>query len=181
MPCLAPFLPLIYAYSDFPAESSRSFGMRSHALAFLLVLQLQTAQTPPGTQQQSPKGSIEGIVVRIGTAEPVPGARVTLSRVQAPATALPAAPPPPSQPPLPPAGAVISIAQSVSAPPAGLAGPLNSAAIPAVNTDSKGNFVFKDLDSGSYRIQVASNGYARTEYGQRVFGGQGTPVSLMPG
>src|SRR3954462_10720030 len=114
---LAPFLPMIYAYSDFPADSSRSFGMRSHALAFLLVLQLQTAQTP-GTQQQPPKGSIEGIVVRIGTAEPISGARVTLTRVQAPATALPAAPSlPPGQPPPPPAGAsVIAITQSASAP-----------------------------------------------------------------
>jgi hypothetical protein len=152
---------MVYAYSDFPtAFSSRSFGMRSYALASLLFLQLQTAPVP-GTPQQAPKGSIEGIVVRIGTADAIQGARVTLTRVQAPVTALPAAPPPPSWPP--PAGAgVISITQSapgLQGPPSGPAGlPPSSAAIPAVNTDSKGNFVFKDIDSGSYRIQVASNG-----------------------
>jgi hypothetical protein len=153
--------------------------MRSHALASLLFLQLQTAPVP-ATPQQAPKGSIEGIVVRIGTAEPISGARVTLIRVQAPATALPAAP---SPPPPPPAGAgVISITQSVAAPPAGLAGPVaNTTAIPAVNTDSKGNFIFKDIDSGSYRIQVASNGYARTEYGQRVFGAQGISINPTQG
>ena len=153
--------------------------MRSYALASLLFLQLQTAQIP-GTPQQAPKGSIEGIVVRIGTVDPVAGARVTLTRAQAPSTALPAAPPLPGPPP---AGAgVIAVTQSTSAPSGSPALPPPSlVSIPAVNTDSKGNFVFKDLDSGSYRIQVASNGYARTEYGQRVFGGLGISLTLTPG
>ena len=154
--------------------------MRSYALASLLFLLLQTAPVP-GTPQQAPKGSIEGIVVRIGTADAIPGARVTLTRVQAPVTALPSAPPLPPGPP--PAGAgVISITQSVAASPGAPALAANSsAAIPAINTDSKGNFVFKDIDSSSYRIQVASNGYARTEYGQRVFGAQGISINLTPG
>jgi hypothetical protein len=171
---------MVYAYSDFPTTlSARSFGMRSHALASLLFLQLQAAQVP-GTPQQAPKGSIEGIVVRIGTAEPVAGARVTLIRAQAPSTALPAAPPLSGPPP---AGAgVIAVTQSTSAPSGGPALPPPSlASIPAVNTDSKGNFVIKDIDSGSYRIQVASNGYARTEYGQRVFGAPGMSINLTSG
>ena len=153
--------------------------MRPYAFASLLFLQLQTSPVP-GTPQQAPKGTIEGIVVRIGTADPIPGARVTLTRVQAPVTALPTAPPLPSGPQL--GAGAISVTQSVSGPaavPAGL--PPASAAIPAVNTDSKGNFVFKDIDSGSYRIQVASNGYARMEYGQRVFGAPGTSITLTPG
>jgi hypothetical protein len=50
-----------------------------------------------------------------------------------------------------------------------------------VITDNQGKFVFKDLDAGSYRIQVARNGYARMEYGQKVFGGQGTPTYLSSG
>ncbi len=150
--------------------------MRSYTLASLLFLLLQSAQVP-GTQQ-APKGSIEGIVVRIGTADAIPGARVTLSKVQAPLTALPAAPPLPSGPP--PAGVgVISVTQSAPAAPA--LPPLSSVAIPATNTDSNGKFVFKDIEPGSYRILVASNGYARTEYGQRVFGAQGISLNLTPG
>ena len=154
--------------------------MRSSALASLLFLQLQTAPAP-GTQQPVPKGSIEGIVVRIGTAEAIPAARVTLTKVQAPITALPTAPPLP--PGAPAAGAnVISITQAATAPPA-LPGfpPPPPASIPAANTDSDGKFLFKDLEPGSYRINVASNGYARTEYGQRIFGGQGTPINLTSG
>jgi hypothetical protein len=153
--------------------------MRSYALASLLFLQLQIAPVP-GIPQQAPKASIEGIVVRIGTADPVAGARVTLARAQAPSTALPAAPPLPGPPP---AGAsIIAVTQSTSAPSGGPALPPPALpGIPAVTTDSKGNFVFKDVDPGSYRILVASNGYARTEYGQRVFGAQGTSINLTPG
>jgi protocatechuate 3,4-dioxygenase beta subunit len=174
---LAPFL---YAYFDFPtALSSRSSGMRSHALASFLFLLLQSAQVP-GTPQQTPKASIEGIVVRIGTADAIPGARLTLTRVQAPVTALPAVPPLPPGPP--PVGAgVISVTQSAPTASAAPALPPQLPAIPAVNTDSKGMFVFKDIEPGSYRIQVASNGYARTEYGQRIFGAQGTPINLTSG
>src|SRR6185295_9322408 len=94
----------------------------------------------PVKPQQTPKVSIEGIVVRIGTADAIPGARVTLVRVQAPVTALPAAPPPPSGPQLG-AGAV-SVTQSASGAPAP-----SPAALPAVYTDSKGNFTFKDIEA----------------------------------
>jgi hypothetical protein len=136
--------------------------MRSFALASVLILQLQTTQIP-GTPQETSKGSIEGVVLRIGTTDPIPGARVTLNRTQAPLTALPA-------------GAVVAVSPTAGGGPAS-----PSATIPAIVTDSKGKFEFKDLDPGSYRISVASNGYARTEYGQRVFGSPGTPITLTPG
>lgn len=129
------------------------------AIAALLFLAL-APQTPTLQQPAIPKGSIEGLILHIGTGDPIPGARVTLARVQAPQAALPSvpgAPPPPPQP---------------------VASPL-AQNNPAVNTDSQGKFIFKDLDPGQYRIQVANNGYARTEYGQRVFGGQGTAVSVV--
>lgn len=129
--------------------------MRSHAFASLLFLLLQSAQVP-GALPQISRGSIEGVVMGIGTTDPIPGARVTLIRTQAPSTALPAAPPSPAAPPAVPA-------------------------IPAENTDSQGKFVFKDIEAGTYRVQVARNGYARTEYGQRVFGGQGTTITLTSG
>ena len=151
--------------------------MSSVALTFLLFLQLQTSPTP-ASPQQPPKGSIEGIVVRVGTAEAIPGARVTLIKVQTPVTALPAAPPLPPGPP--PAGAGVVTVTQAAAGPSPIQGAA-SAAIPPVNTDSKGNFTFKDLDAGSYRIQIAGNGYARSEYGQRGFGLQGTAITLTSG
>jgi hypothetical protein len=176
---------MVYAYPNLPASSSRSFGMKSYALASVLLLQLQTAPAP-GTQQPASKSSIEGIVVRIGTTDPIPGARVTLVRTQAAVTALPASPPPgpPGGPPTgpPPAGAnIVTITQGAAPPLAPPLPPQGAAAIPATNTDSDGKFAFKDVEPGSYRIQVASNSYARTEYGQRVFGAQGTPVTLTSG
>lgn len=116
------------------------------AAALFLVVQ-QPQQPPP------PKASIEGMVVRIGTAEPI-RARVTVSRV------------------------VVSTAPAVPTPP-----PIPGATpgIPSVMTDSQGKFVVKDLETGSYRLTVAANGYARQEYGQRVFGTQGTPIDLATG
>ena len=50
--------------------------------------------------------------------------------------------------------------------------------IPAVNTDSQGKFSLKDVEPGSYTLQVASNGFARAEYGQRMVGVPGRPVTL---
>jgi 5-hydroxyisourate hydrolase-like protein (transthyretin family) len=38
-----------------------------------------------------------------------------------------------------------------------------------------------DLAEGSYRLLVTHNGYVRQEYGQRVFPGQGTLISLAAG
>lgn len=51
-------------------------------------------------------------------------------------------------------------------------------ALPIVATDLNGKFVIKDLAPGEYRIAVAANGYARQDYGPRVFPGSGTAVNL---
>jgi Carboxypeptidase regulatory-like domain len=55
--------------------------MKVHMIAALLLVLQQTATSIQ--QQPAPKSSIEGTVVRIGTAEPIPGARVTLTRTGA--------------------------------------------------------------------------------------------------
>jgi hypothetical protein len=128
---------------------------------FLLVL---SQQNPTQPQIAVPKGSIEGLVLHAVTGDPIPGARVTLTRVQAPPTALPAVPgqaAPPAAAPVPPA--------------------LSPQTNPAVNTDTEGKFVIKDVEPGQYRVLVANNGYARTEYGQRVFGAPGTTLTLVSG
>src|SRR6266850_2711101 len=72
-----------------------AFAMKVHAIAaLLLVLQ----QTPISIRQQerTSKASIEGIVVQVGTAEPIPGARVTFqSTGEQPESTVPSPPGPP--------------------------------------------------------------------------------------
>src|SRR5262245_27979966 len=137
--------------------------MKQMILSLLLVVQ----QTPTTQQQQpQPTGSIEGIVVRIGTSEPIAGARViyTRSAVSLPTTlgGLPVLTPPVS------ATAVV--------------GSLPARAVPAsVPTDAQGRFVIQNVEAGGYRITVAANGYARQEYGQKSFGAQGTVINEAPG
>lgn len=132
--------------------------MRIPAIVALVLLTQQ--QNPIPQQQDPPKGSIEGTVRHVGTKDPILGARVTLSRVQGAPTALA-----PTSGALPPQLSPAALAQS----------------LPAANTDSQGKFVIKDVDPGQYRVLVANNGYARTEYGQRVFGTPGTTVSIASG
>jgi len=55
--------------------------MKVQTIAVLLLVLQQTATSIQ--QQRVPKSSIEGTVVRVGTAEPVPGARVTVTRTGA--------------------------------------------------------------------------------------------------
>src|SRR5262252_5865016 len=119
------------------------------AIAVSLLLFLQAPTTPQ--QTQLPKATIEGIVVRVGTSEPIAGAQLTVGRVG----------------PLP---------LPTSTTPATPLGP-----IPPVTTDRQGKFIIKDLDPGSYRITAARNGYAKQEYGQRTAGSQGTAINVLAG
>jgi 5-hydroxyisourate hydrolase-like protein (transthyretin family) len=150
-------------------------------VAFAVLLLGQQPQQQP----QVIRGRIEGTVLREGTTEPVPGARVTVTRVNASTgTAVPTAgtigtflingtpnvPPPPAPPPAPAGGAVIP------PPPAPQPAP-----IPPVITDRTGKFVVPDLEGGAYRVAVTLNGYVKMEYGQRSFAGQGTTLTLTPG
>jgi len=183
-----------------PSKAEKS-AMRGHlaiaaviTLTALLVLQLQTS----AGQQGQAKGSIEGIVVRSGTGEPIPDAQVTLTKVTPGATGLltgagqvfpPPSPPPP--PPPPPAvvggtvgrgaaeGGVVYYTFSTDGGGVTLSALLQ--ALPPAKTDSNGRFAFKNLDAGTYRLSVASDGYARQDYGQRILYGSGTPVNLAAG
>src|SRR3989442_3916538 len=115
---------------------------------------LQAFSTVSG--QEPPRAAIEGIVVRAGTGEPIPGARLRLTFTNAPR-------------PTPRAAAA-----PVPAMPA------------AINTDPQGRFVVKDLEPGAYHLFVFANGYVRQEYGQRLIAenlglGNGTPVNVAAG
>src|SRR5882672_10265523 len=109
------------------------------ALVYLL-LQAPAGPTPP---PEPPKGSLEGVVTRSSTGDPLARAQVTLNRITPPAP-----PPPPGQP-----------TPTTSSP---------VAQIPQLFTESDGKFSFKDLNPGQYRLTVRANGYANQEYGQRV-------------
>jgi uncharacterized protein (DUF2141 family) len=115
-------------------------------LVALLVLQAPVAPREPRDLKTS-TASIQGVVVRAGSGEPLARSQVTLIRIGD------------------------SARHSGSSPPAR----------PSTVTDASGTFVIRNLEPGSYRIAVARNGYARQEYGQRVFGGQGTVVALAAG
>lgn len=115
--------------------------------------------TASSASQQAPKARIEGAVVRQGTGEPLPRARVTLSRSgrgAAPAVAAPTAPG----------------ARGAVTPPK---------PIPPVVTDDQGKFSFQDLDEGPYTLQVLANGFVSLNYGQRYPGGPGAPITLKAG
>ena len=134
--------------------------MRLTTALSLLLLTLPQ-QTPNIQQVSGPRGSIEGVVIHAVTKEPIVGARVTINRMQQAPTALPAIPGTPPPAPAAPPG------------PAGI--PQRP---PAVNTDTQGKFVFKDVEPGQYTLQSANNGFARAEYGQRAVGSQGRPVTV---
>jgi Carboxypeptidase regulatory-like domain len=115
-------------------------------LVALLVLQAPVPPREPRDLKTS-RASIEGVVVRAGSGEPLARAQVTLIRI---------------------GDGARDPGSSTPAPPSTI-------------TDASGRFVLRNLEPGSYRIAVARNGYARQEYGQRVFGGQGTVVALAAG
>src|SRR5688572_9097173 len=140
------------------------------------------AQLPPplAVQQSVARGRVEGVVLRAGTNEPVVGARVTLARPGEinPNTSMSNTLPGNSVtlyavPPVPTGTGTASVAQAaMNIPPA---------PIPPTMTDEGGKFVIRDVDAGTYRLFVFHDGYVRQEYGQRVFPGQGAPLSLSAG
>ena len=144
-------------------------------LTFLsLTISTSALQQPP-----TAKGRIEGVVTRAGAGDPIPGARVTLTRMGG---VLPVGTPLPPAPPPPPGriadaatGQIVSTLSTESVRLSSIGSATSGL------TDSQGRFVFRDLDAGAYRVSVGANGYAKQEYGQRTPGGQGTPVNLNSG
>jgi protocatechuate 3,4-dioxygenase beta subunit len=150
--------------------------MRLIVAGVCLALLLMSLSASP-IQQQAAKGSIEGMVTLAGTGDPIPGARVSVTRTGA--ITPPGVPPPP----LPP-GRVndFVISQYVSSLTAENARSNSIGGVgSSVITDNQGRFTIRDLDPGAYRISVGANGYAKQEYGQRTPSGLGTPVNVNSG
>jgi hypothetical protein len=121
--------------------------------ALLLSFQILPA-TPQQQQAPAAKGSIEGIVLRAASGEPLPRAEVRLRKVR-------------------------SEEEMREVYAAGMQDP--DSATPPVLTEADGKFAFKDIDAGQYRLTAVRNGYPTHAYGQKVTGGPGTVVNIGPG
>ena len=119
------------------------------ALIITFVAQLAPLQTPAG--------SVEGLVVRIGTIEPIAGADVELTRVETLTVTADAA-----------------VRSSPGAPPP---------AIFRATTSDDGKFLLKNIPEGRYRLVAtrAGGSFAPAEYGQRDPRGRGTTLELASG
>jgi len=126
--------------------------------AFLIALVVQ------GATPQGPPASVEGVVVRFGSNEPVPGSLVELRRIQAG----------PVNPALQglPAGVVLANVPGAQPP----APPLTT------TTSDGGRFQFLAVLPGDYRLYATrESGYTPAEYGQRSPSGEGIPLQIEAG
>lgn len=145
--------------------------MKPWALALLLSSLALGAVQQPIVQ----KGQISGTVFKTGTTQPVAGALVALTRINAATGAVI------------PSESVRAVSTSgngadLPTPTAtAAASPQTPVAIPPTIADRDGKFLLPELDAGVYRLVVSLNGYVKQEYGQRVFPGQGTLLTLVPG
>ena len=116
-------------------------------LAAILFLLLQLAP-------QGEKASIEGVVIRSGTGEPLARAELKLSRVAASDER--------------PDFLVFERDGQ-------------SDGLPAIQTEKDGKFLLKNLEPGQYRLFAYRNGYANAAYGSKSPNGQGTIINLAAG
>ncbi len=136
--------------------------MHLFPIAPLVLLLMQTGAPP---LSQKPTGSIEGVVTRSGSGQPIPNARVTVNRR--------------GQPSLPP---VVNVSVAVAPAAAGARGSGPALPpIPATMTDDKGKFFVSGLEDGVFLVNVQANGYVAQPYGQKTRGGPGTPVNVSGG
>jgi 5-hydroxyisourate hydrolase-like protein (transthyretin family) len=173
--------------------------------AFSLLL-----QAPAPVQQPPARASLAGVVVQARNGEPIPNVQVTLARVDAKLGAfadMVGGDHPPFEMVIP-AEFLTTMKESAAADVTGGAAgnPAEAAAIaalqvddfeqiivsptgqvavvyksaPPVLSDSRGRFVFNNVESGTYRVIFSGPGYAKQDYGQRAAGG-GTPINLKPG
>jgi uncharacterized protein (DUF2141 family) len=149
--------------------------MRFAKIVILLAL-VGLAHAQSSTPQVTATASIEGVVVKIGTNEPIADADLELSRIEG----TPAAP-------LNPGAAELFAAVLFGSNPPGLGGaePPSQIApeIKYAKTSADGKFSFTDLKEGKYRlaaIRVGSN-YFPAEYGQHDVRQRGLPFPVTAG
>jgi hypothetical protein len=127
-------------------------------LSFGLAAQAVPGQTGGNAPALKPEDlcKLEGRALNAATGEPLERASVTLTRVAGdPAAA--------------------GMAQALGAAAAGLPSMFST------SSDSTGRFAMKDLEPGSYRLQVSRAGFVSAEYGARGPSKPGKPVMLGSG
>ena len=164
------------------------------AVAMALLLQAPTAA----------KASISGVVLNSATGEPIANVRVLLARTDAklgPFADVVASDHPSMEIVLPaeffeaiknaptgtsPADAAMfaplqldNVDQIIVSPTGRVA--VISKSNPPQTTDSQGRFAFDGVDPGTYQLMFSASGFAKQEFGQRAFGGTGTPIVLAGG
>lgn len=122
-----------------------------HRAVTLAVLALSFLSFPVLPQEVPTTGSVEGIVVRADTEQPIPDAQVTLTQ--------------------------IAEAQSSGAAVAAT----GAGTILLVTAGADGKFAFKDLKPATYRVAATANGFVRQEYGQRALNGSGRLLFVVAG
>src|SRR5688572_19661519 len=128
----------------------------------LIALLAQTAPGVPGQPALTGTSSIEGIVLKLGTSEPIAGVDLELTKLDD--------------------GQILSVVQT---PPAA---PIAPTTLPATvpytaKTGGDGKFVFRNLPSGSFKLVAARIGglFTPVEYGQKGVLGRGVPFPLGDG
>jgi hypothetical protein len=108
---------------------------------------------------QTPKGSIEGLVVSTTTNQPIPGAQVTGFKTT---------------------GQRGMITATLSD---GAVAPQGPRPLPAVITDTNGHFIIPDVEPGTYALQASADRYARQQAGPPPRGqtGMSTSVTVTDG
>jgi protocatechuate 3,4-dioxygenase beta subunit len=167
--CLVMPLAMLRATPRAVAESVQATAIRTAAtLQSAVVSAVTTALQTPQTIVPIPN-SIEGLVVRLGSNEPVAEVDVELRRVEG-TTSVPLLPlviPPGNYSP----GAIVRATYP------------NPADVANLRTNSDGKFVFTNLKPGTYRLQAARAGgaYFPAEYGQRSPKGKGYDFQFVEG
>src|SRR5262245_51388321 len=119
-----------------------TFLMKLLLCSFSIIFLLQISASPTQQPQQKPKASLEGVVTRAETGQPVPNARVTI-------TSGSGAPQGPAGPGVAVAGGTLPQGQERPIQVAGRGTFVAPNPLPAV-TDDSGRFVFQNLDEGGY-------------------------------
>jgi 5-hydroxyisourate hydrolase-like protein (transthyretin family) len=132
--------------------------VRRTSTLVVLVLALIALRALP--QQAPTTSSIEGIVVRGDTGQPLANAQVVLSSVLSPEETARL-------------DAQAAAGNTVAAVPPPQIAP--------VTTGADGTFSFKDLPAGAYRVAAGATGFVRQEYGQRATFGQGRVLYITAG
>src|SRR5688572_10701406 len=117
-----------------------------------LILSILIA-IPSLAQTDTPKSTIEGVILSETSGEPIAGAEVRLG---------------------------VFVGRGSTPTPPGVTEITPDAGSP-VATGPDGRFSFKDVNAGTYRITAAADGFIRQEYGQKTAYGVGRPVYVAAG